>query len=1593
MRLESINRRYVVKSKLARRPSHDELLVEDRAAGSHLQVLALWLEDAHGPETAFEQYNRLRNSVCPPLIRPRELHRVLTIDGMPPPCSAWVYTRPYVVGNTLEGRLSSLTPAMLMHLLESELYLSRSGHGVAGLPLDSLVVEAGTHRLRLANVAGPDEGELMDRVSSLVEENALAGGELSELSALIRDGRVRNPSEVIRYLAETHQPPPAAQFSDTLPPRLQGYHRQLLRANACFMRDTDGPPVVVIREGEHQRAGDMIWDLLARAEVRGWFSVLLGNAGAEDLEGFITRRLAENLSQWAPFSSCFSEGDLWKVLDACGSVHPLCLCMTLRKKHEKTLPELVQRLQGLNAGGSVSLVLRLRSDVLPGRVEMPGCTISLASRQPPAAGEIVSALLAADEPPQSLLIALERYGVVEPEELLVAVRYLIFRGLLLRQGAGWCFSMSRREAQELTDADVPLLRLLKLEGLSRTALAALVHAGHALGARMVAHTIDADPSTVEESLQRLEEEGLVSSVTDRRKTLWRAARGVPESILLPPWESVRSWDERMLQFSLSHPSPALSELMAAIDRAEDEPELRGSLLYSALNIAGDYAGSGMTGRLLHQLLDLPAETLSANQMRRVLERAEPTELDELDPDKARGALNLWMERLPSGAGRILALLRLGELDRRDGDDRAALGKVRSALAELSRGEEGLFELSLCLRLLSEMDGSGQSPPAGLEEVNGALKLVPADAPPSRRMTMLSHGALALAIRGEGKRAEKMLARAGTYGGSAGPDAKQILEWSRGRVLLELGRNKPAAEALEKALLLAEHRGDQRSVERILGRAVMCQERLPGYTLRGIASNMERITAGRSRAGSPGYGFHSLSRLYCLYVRSLRLSKAKSTSDAILRLEVSEEEPRKSPAMEWLEAFIRYQTGHPPDTQDGNGILPGTGALLVSLHQRTDPLEEAKAVARAIESSNRRDVIALGLYLAMETAARGWTEAAASMASALTSVYRPRMEEVIPAWRLCINALLASNPREAEKSLATAQIMCRQLDRLLLLWLVLQVRISLELKPQSQREAELLLLLEEIDQHVESQLESGDRARFRRLERVSLRRERCEELGGPLSSSLDRFRDRMAESLDLGGSIDLSVLSGLPEVTPRTSSVSWGMEALRAVSRASRVQVISVLPDAEKVLESRGFGAESPPSPEAVDSIREKGGAPAVLDNFGQTPFGSRFIHVIPLDKTPAPLEFPERRSSKKKSVKGNYLLIEVDSPFDTLGGSMGKMLRCFSRQISASLSLRELEEQTCFDSMTGAFIRGVWLGRLREMLESDVRSGKELAVLMIDLDYFKAVNDSFGHREGDHVLKAVVDSIVSALRPNDVVGRLGGEEFGVILPGASEGNAMMVAERVRRRVESSVFRPDRRAVTISLGISCAPSQGKTAELLVRRADVALYESKNAGRNRSTMWDASMSSTFRVHDTASLLDTGDPGWDQLVSNTVMRLLAERSVKPELALDDLRNALRCEYLMLEDTEGRGFAVGPAEIGELVSSARFGQPGTPQEDMSGSWQYYTLATRLASGGKMLAAWPADESRPRCLPILFRSMTGLVEMLLASGRLGGFKDGGESK
>ena len=156
------------------------------------------------------------------------------------------------------------------------------------------------------------------------------------------------------------------------------------------------------------------------------------------------------------------------------------------------------------------------------------------------------------------------------------------------------------------------------------------------------------------------------------------------------------------------------------------------------------------------------------------------------------------------------------------------------------------------------------------------------------------------------------------------------------------------------------------------------------------------------------------------------------------------------------------------------------------------------------------------------------------------------------------------------------------------------------------------------------------------------------------------------------------------------------------------------------------------------------------------------------------------------------------------------------------------------DSLTGLYNRRYITSRLRQAVGSHDETGETVSIILFDIDYFKSVNDTYGHNAGDFVLKTFASRLKDELRAIDIAGRYGGEEFLLILTGAPENAAMEAAERIRAAIARQAFTVkatgEQLKITVSAGVA-EISEGDSPESLVARADDALYEAKTGGRNQ------------------------------------------------------------------------------------------------------------------------------------------------------------------
>ncbi|RKX27958.1 MAG: hypothetical protein DRP47_05560 [Candidatus Zixiibacteriota bacterium] len=262
---------------------------------------------------------------------------------------------------------------------------------------------------------------------------------------------------------------------------------------------------------------------------------------------------------------------------------------------------------------------------------------------------------------------------------------------------------------------------------------------------------------------------------------------------------------------------------------------------------------------------------------------------------------------------------------------------------------------------------------------------------------------------------------------------------------------------------------------------------------------------------------------------------------------------------------------------------------------------------------------------------------------------------------------------------------------------------------------------------------------------------------------------------------------------------------------------------------------------------------------GSTNFGIKSVDIeqFNLVKMVCELDEPVRILDTKKQHDYNTLVEGTQSamvvPMNSHGRIKGVVtvesdaLKAFTERDlqtlstvarSAAMALenaelhKQTEELTIIDDLTGAYNYRYFIRKFEEEKRRAGRYNLPLSMIMVDIDWFKKFNDTYGHEKGNLLLKHLAEVIKSSIRDVDIFSRYGGEEFVVILPQTQQDEAFVIGERIRERVELSsvVTDNERLGITVSVGVSSFPENGHTQEELISVADRALYQAKDKGRN-------------------------------------------------------------------------------------------------------------------------------------------------------------------
>ncbi len=305
----------------------------------------------------------------------------------------------------------------------------------------------------------------------------------------------------------------------------------------------------------------------------------------------------------------------------------------------------------------------------------------------------------------------------------------------------------------------------------------------------------------------------------------------------------------------------------------------------------------------------------------------------------------------------------------------------------------------------------------------------------------------------------------------------------------------------------------------------------------------------------------------------------------------------------------------------------------------------------------------------------------------------------------------------------------------------------------------------------------------------------------------------------------------------------------------------------------------------LSEIRQKNKGILVNKSFGYEGFDGlsnindsiRAMICMPIFKL-KPSDDEENVPNRRKRTKANnqdsiigYLYLDTDKIFNKFDSKRFKLIDALSHLISINIDNYILKIISSVDKLTGVYTRKHFDSVFKDFSSMARRDGKEFTAIMIDIDKFKNVNDTFGHRKGDEILGKIGKIILENVRKSDIVGRYGGEEFIVVLPDTKLREGEIVAEKIRKIIEKSTLINENYPITISLGLSSYPEHGQTEEELIEKADQASYIAKETGRNKTVLWSNDVGKSRKRLDKLAGIVTGNTVKDQRIGLVIVEII--------------------------------------------------------------------------------------------------------------------------
>ncbi len=250
------------------------------------------------------------------------------------------------------------------------------------------------------------------------------------------------------------------------------------------------------------------------------------------------------------------------------------------------------------------------------------------------------------------------------------------------------------------------------------------------------------------------------------------------------------------------------------------------------------------------------------------------------------------------------------------------------------------------------------------------------------------------------------------------------------------------------------------------------------------------------------------------------------------------------------------------------------------------------------------------------------------------------------------------------------------------------------------------------------------------------------------------------------------------------------------------------------------------------------------------------IMLIPIMSYDDTTQKRRREDESSETVLQGYLYLESNQVFNRFSTVIFTKIYRLTSMLCLMIENLNIKKISSIDELTGVYLRKFIEDRFTVQLTQTRQMSGKLSVIMCDIDKFKMINDRYGHRKGDEILKQIGKILRMNLRESDLVGRYGGEEFIIVLPSTSDDEAHVVSEKIRNSIESTLALNEDEPITLSLGVATYPDHGLNEEELIEKADQALYHSKNTGRNRTTLWNAHIGEEKSRFDKLAGILTGN-----------------------------------------------------------------------------------------------------------------------------------------